>query len=84
MPSAEHRWRFVGSFGPAGGKIGIPANMFGSRVIIGGAVKEVGTKRLTTVEGRHNFRWFLEGTAGCVVVRGVRCKGTTWFGFCAA
>jgi len=79
MPNAEHRWRFVGSFGPVGGKIGIPANMFGSRVIIRGGVKEVGTKRLPTVEGRHNFGGSLEGTVGYVVVRGIRCKGTAWF-----
>ena len=56
MPNAEHRWRFVGSFGPVGGKIGIPANMFGSRVIIRGGVKEVGTKRLPAVEGRQFWR----------------------------
>jgi len=55
MPNAVHRWRFVGSVGTVGGKIGIRANMCGSRVIIRGAVKEVGIKRLPTVEGRHNF-----------------------------
>jgi len=51
-------WRLVGSVGPVGGKIGIPANMCGSRVIIRGAVKDIGTKRLPTVEGRHNFGGF--------------------------
>jgi hypothetical protein len=81
MPNAGYKWRFVGSFGPIGGKIGIPANVYGSRVIIRGAVKEVDTEWLPTVEGRHNFGGSFEGAMGKVVVRRSDTRALHGLGF---
>ena len=81
MPNVGYKWRFVGSFGPIGGKIGVLANVCGSRVIIRGVVKEVDTKRLPTVEGRHNFGGSFEGAVGMVVVRGSDTRALHGLGF---